>query len=184
MASLASPEAGLVTDQDTNTEEADQTTDIQLTDRDEASVQTENHDQSTDGSKKNDLGSVVNGPPQGADEAKYDIVGVHGLHGSEETWAISPTSDLPGQTWLDGLFSSIAPDGGRFIAYNYNSDEESMEYYTSQSIYRKAHELLEELVQRRTPEIKVCLNYPLMEPYANLQPRSKQGGPSILLATI
>jgi hypothetical protein len=37
-----------------------------------------------------------------------------------------------------------------------------MEYYTPQGIYQKAHKLLEELVQRRTPDIKVCLTYPVV----------------------
>lgn len=67
------------------------------------------------------------------------------------------TSECPGLSRLNKLFSDIAPKGGRFIPYNYNSDEESMECYTLLGVYRSARKLLEGLAKRRTPEIKVCL---------------------------
>ncbi|KAL7946911.1 ankyrin repeat-containing domain protein [Trichoderma barbatum] len=92
-------------------------------------------------------------PNQEKDEATFDIVGVHGLYGDEKTWQMSPTSDSSASTSLNKLFSEIAPKGGRFIPYNYSSDEESTECYTVQSVYRSAHKLLEEVAKRRTSEI-------------------------------
>ncbi|KAL6823279.1 ankyrin repeat-containing domain protein [Trichoderma camerunense] len=93
-------------------------------------------------------------PNEGVDEAKFDIIGVHGFHGDEKTWDEPDTSSSLDPTRLNRLFSDIAPKGGRFIPYSYDPDEESMGCYTLQGIYRYAHKLLEVLAKSRTPEIR------------------------------
>ncbi|KAL7790592.1 ankyrin repeat-containing domain protein [Trichoderma afarasin] len=93
-------------------------------------------------------------PNEGVDEAKFDIIGVHGFHGDEKTWDEPDTSSSSNPTRLNRLFSDIAPKGGRFIPYSYNPDEASMGCYTLQGSYRNAYKLLEVVAKSRTPEIR------------------------------
>ncbi|KAL7935738.1 ankyrin repeat-containing domain protein [Trichoderma chlorosporum] len=89
-----------------------------------------------------------------ANEPKFDIVCVHGIHGDETTWDVPPYFNCSGSTRLNNIFSDVAPDGGRFIPYNYNPDEEGMGCYTLQGSYKCAHKLLEVIAKSRTPEIR------------------------------
>ncbi|KAK4076779.1 uncharacterized protein Triagg1_4382 [Trichoderma aggressivum f. europaeum] len=103
--------------------------------------------------------AVADEPNEVTDEARFDIIGVHGFHGDEKTWEekIRDEPDPPSspdQTRLNRLFSDIAPKGGRFIPFNYDPDEESMGCYTLQGSYRIAHKLLEVVAKSRTPEIR------------------------------
>ncbi|PNP56733.1 hypothetical protein THARTR1_03429 [Trichoderma harzianum] len=98
--------------------------------------------------------AVADEPNEGTDETKFDIIGVHGFHGDEKTWDEPDTSSSSNPTRLNRLFSEKAPNGGRFIPYNYDPDEESMGCYTLQGTYRIAHTLLEVVANSRTPEIR------------------------------
>ncbi|KAF3063043.1 Ankyrin-1 [Trichoderma lentiforme] len=98
--------------------------------------------------------AVADEPNEGVDEAKFDIIGVHGFHGDENIWDGAYTSSGQDPTRLNRLFSNIAPKGGRFISYSYDPDEASMGCYTLQGSYRNAHKLLEVVAKSRTPEIR------------------------------
>ncbi|QYT03099.1 Ankyrin repeat protein [Trichoderma simmonsii] len=98
--------------------------------------------------------AVADEPNEGTDEAKFDIIGVHGFHGDEKTWDEPDILNSSNPARLNRLFSDIAPKGGRFIPYNYDPDEESMGCYTLQGSFRIAHKLLEVVAKSRTPEIR------------------------------
>ncbi|KAL5083008.1 hypothetical protein Trisim1_002258 [Trichoderma cf. simile WF8] len=98
--------------------------------------------------------AVADEPNEGVDEAKFDIIGVHGFHGDENIWDGAYTSSGQDPTRLNKLFSNIAPKGGRFISYSYDPDDASMGCYTLQGSYRNAHKLLEVVAKSRTPEIR------------------------------
>lgn len=120
--------------------------------------------------------AVADEPNEGVDEAKFDIIGVHGFHGDENIWDGAYTSSGQDPTRLNKLFSNIAPKGGRFISYSYDPDDASMGCYTLQGSYRNAHKLLEVVAKSRTPEIRVCLaTLPRGDIYINLQSLRMQG---------
>ncbi|KAL7905536.1 ankyrin repeat-containing domain protein [Trichoderma velutinum] len=107
--------------------------------------------------KENDnlpIDAVTDEPNQDIDTTRFDIVSVHGFHGDGKTWQVSSSSNSPNSTRLNNLFSEIAPEGGRFIPFNYNPDEESTGCQTLQGSYRSAHRLLEVVAKSRTPEIR------------------------------
>ncbi|KKP06334.1 hypothetical protein THAR02_01579 [Trichoderma harzianum] len=98
--------------------------------------------------------AAIEEPNEGIDEARFDIIGVHGVHGDKDIWDGPYTSSGQDPTRLNRLFSNIAPKGGRFISYSYDPDEASMGCYTLQGSYRNAHKLLEVVARSRTPEIR------------------------------
>ncbi|KAF5020075.1 hypothetical protein F66182_7917 [Fusarium sp. NRRL 66182] len=98
------------------------------------------------------LGLEVVSADDKSDNASYDVVAIHGLHGRSRTAWGSP-GQSPYQSWLDTEFPGLPGHSGRVMLYGYDPGDRTGKTWTSYGVFKEAEALLEALLIMRTPEI-------------------------------